>query len=165
LSGLTGYWTVGHTEIKNVYNSQNQLCLRDSVLHHVTTHGLKLLIAPISLKANVNMDPDDRNIWDAAYDEEYDSLISLPTWEVISEEQYQWLGKGRQALPTMAIAMIKYDEHNQPKCAKYWLVVLGNLYYHTWSKESIAAPVLSQLELWLLTSTAVYNKRALKIVM
>jgi hypothetical protein len=38
-----------------------------------------LLIAPISLKANVNMDPDDRNIWDAAYDEEYDSLISLPT--------------------------------------------------------------------------------------
>jgi hypothetical protein len=42
------------------------------------------------------------------------------------------------------------------------LVVLGNLDYHTWSKEATAAPVLSQLELRLLTSMAVYNKRVLK---
>jgi hypothetical protein len=42
--------------------------------------------------------------------------------------------------------------------------VLGNLDYHTWSKEATAAPVLSQLELWLLTSMAVYNKRVLKTV-
>jgi hypothetical protein len=31
----------------------------------------------------------------------------------------------------MAIAMIKYDEHNHPKCTKYCLVVLRNLaVYH-----------------------------------
>jgi hypothetical protein len=35
----------------------------------------------------------------------------------------------------MAIATIKYDEHNRPKHAKYHLVVLGNLDYHTWSKD------------------------------
>jgi hypothetical protein len=45
---------------------------------------------------------------------------------------------------------------------KYHLVVLGNLDYHTWSKEATAAPVLSQSELRLLTSMAVYNKRVLK---
>jgi hypothetical protein len=62
----------------------------------------------------------------------------------------------------MAIAMIKYDENNHPKRAKYRLVVLGNHNYHTWSKDEIAAPVLSQLELRLLTSLAVFHKRVLK---
>jgi hypothetical protein len=62
----------------------------------------------------------------------------------------------------MAIATIKYNEHNHPKNDKYHLVVLGNLDYHTWSKEATAAPVLSQSELRLLTSMAVYNKRVLK---
>jgi hypothetical protein len=33
---------------------------------------------------------------------------------------------------------------------------------HTWSKEATAAPVLSQLELRLLTSLAIYHKRVLK---
>jgi len=50
-------------------------------------------------------------------------------------------------LPTMVIATIKYDANNKPKRAKYRIVVLGNLDYHTWSKEDTAAPVLSQLEL------------------
>jgi hypothetical protein len=40
--------------------------------------------------------------------------------------------------------------------------VLGNLDYHTWSKESTAAPVLSQLELRLLTLLAVYHRRVPK---
>lgn len=61
--------------------------------------------------------------------------MSLPTWEVVSEDKYRQLSKGKCALPTMAIAMIKYDDHNRPKHAKYGLVVLGNLDYHTWSKE------------------------------
>jgi hypothetical protein len=52
---------------------------------------------------------------------------------------------------SMAIATIKFDENNHPKHAKYRLVVLGNLDYHTWSKESTAAPVLSQLELRFVT--------------
>jgi len=62
----------------------------------------------------------------------------------------------------MAIATIKYDSNNLPKRAKYRLVVLGNMDYHTWSKEETSAPVLSQLELRLLTSLAVYNRRVLK---
>ncbi len=41
-------------------------------------------------------------------------------------------------------------------------MVLGNLDYHTWSKADTAAPVLSQLELRLLTSLAIYNKKVLK---
>jgi hypothetical protein len=62
----------------------------------------------------------------------------------------------------MAIATIKYDEHNKPKWAKYHFVVLGNSDYHTWLKEDTAAPVLSQLELRLLTSLAIYHERVLK---
>jgi len=62
----------------------------------------------------------------------------------------------------MAIATIKYDMNNRLKRAKYRVVVLGNLDYHTWSKEATAAPVMSQLELHLLTSLAVYNRRVLK---
>jgi hypothetical protein len=33
---------------------------------------------------------------------------------------------------------------------------------HQWSKEATAAPVMSQLELWILTSLAVFNHRVLK---
>jgi len=51
----------------------------------------------------------------------------------------------------MAIATIKYDAFNRPKRAKYRIVVLGNHDYHSWSKASTAAPVMSQLELRLLT--------------
>lgn len=151
----------GHAKFKNVYDTRAQLGLHDCVLHHVMAHGLHSLIAPTSLMAHLKMDENDRSIWDAAYNEEYDGLESLPTWEVISEAQYHQLSKGQQALPTMAIATIKYDANNKPKRAKYRLVVLGNLDYHTWSKESVAAPVLSQLELRLLTSLAVYHKRVL----
>jgi hypothetical protein len=104
----------------------------------------------------------DKTFWDAAYDKEYDGLTSLPSWEILSEDEYYKLRKGCKALPTMAIATIKYNEHNKPKRAKYQLVVLGNSDYHTWFKESTAAPVLSQLELHLLTSLAVHHCRVLK---
>jgi hypothetical protein len=62
----------------------------------------------------------------------------------------------------MAIATIKYDANNKPKQAKYWIVVLGNLDYHLWSRESTTAPVMSQLELRILTSLAVHHKTILK---
>lgn len=62
----------------------------------------------------------------------------------------------------MEIATIKYDQFNKPKRAKYCIIVLGNLDYHNWSKEATAAPVMSQLELMVLTSLAVYHKRFLK---
>ena len=86
-------------------------------------------------------------IWDAAYDEEHDGLNNLPTWDIVTEADFKCLHQGVKALPSMAISTIKYDEHKLPKCAKYHIVVLGNLDYHHWSRESTAAPVISQLEL------------------
>jgi hypothetical protein len=152
----------GHAKFRTVYNARNQVSLTSCVLRHVSAHGLKSLIAPTSLKSHSTMHPDDQIIWNDAYNEEYDGLVSLPTWEIISDDRYRQLSKGKKALPTMAIATIKYNEHNRPKRAKYRLVVLGNIDYHTWSKEETAAPVLSQLELRLLTSLAVFNRRVLK---
>jgi hypothetical protein len=128
----------------------------------VSAHGLTSLIAPPSIKHHNTMLPTDKTIWDAAYDEEFDGLASLPTWQVVNEDQFKQLSKGIKALPTMAIATIKYDANNRPKHAKYRIVVLGNLDYHNWSKESTAASVMSQLELCILTSLAVYHKRVLK---
>ncbi len=81
----------GHTKFKNVYNTRSQLGLRDCVLRHVSAHGLKSLLAPNSLKHHRSLDPADKQVWDAAYDEEYDGLASLPTWEVITEAQYKQL--------------------------------------------------------------------------
>jgi hypothetical protein len=62
----------------------------------------------------------------------------------------------------MAIATIKYDAYNHPKRAKYRINVLGNRDYHHWSKESTASPVMSQLELHVLTSLAVSHQHSLK---
>ena len=61
------------------------------------------------------MSQNDQDIWHAVYDEEFDGLSSLPTWDIITEDQYHCLSKGTKALPSMAIATIKYDEHNKPK--------------------------------------------------
>ncbi len=108
------------------------------------------------------MSSNDKAIWEATYCEEYDGLTSIPTWEVLTESQFKALSKGRKSLPSMAISTIKYDSNNKPKRAKYRIVVLGNLDYHQWSKESMAAPVMSQLELRLLTSLAVFHKTPLK---
>jgi hypothetical protein len=104
----------------------------------------------------------DRKIWNDAYDEEYNGLTLLPTWEVITEDQFCQLSKGMKPLPTTGIATIKYDENNRPKRAKYHIVVLGNHDPHHWSKESTMAPVMSQLELRILTSLAIFNRRVLK---
>jgi hypothetical protein len=153
----TGQLFRGHAKFKNVYVTKNNHSLRDCVLRHVSAYGLKSLLAPTSLKQHQHLDPQEKQVWDLAYDEEYDGLESLPTWEVITEAQYHQLSKGKKALPTMAIATIKCDSNNRPKRAKYRLVVLGNMDYHTWSKEETSAPVLSQLELRLLTSLAIYN--------
>jgi len=81
---------------------------------------------------------------------------------VLNEAQFKQLSKGMKPLPTMAIATIKYDEQNRPKRVKYWLVVLGNHDPHQWSKEATAAPVMSQLELRILTSLAVFDRQVLK---
>jgi hypothetical protein len=84
----TGQLFRGHTKFCNVYDTCNQLSLQHCVLHHVTAHGRQSLIAPSSLKQHSKMSPSDKIIWDTAYNEEYDGLTSLPSWEVISEDEY-----------------------------------------------------------------------------
>jgi hypothetical protein len=108
------------------------------------------------------MTPEDKIIWDQAYDEEFDGLSSLPTWEILTEAQFKSLSAGAKALPSMAIATIKYDSFNKPKRVKYRIVILGNHDNHIWSKSSTAAPVMSQLELRFLTALAISQKRVLK---
>lgn len=139
---------------------EGQLSLHGCVLRNVSAHSLKSLVAPLSLKHHSKMDSEDKLIWDANYDEEYAGLVFFPTWDVITEGQFHCLSKGKQALLTMTIATIKYDQINHPMHAKYHLV-LGNSDYRTWSKEAMVTPVLSQLKLWLLTSLAVYHKQVL----
>lgn len=105
------------SKFKTVCNKRNQASLRDCVLWHNSANGLKSLVSPTSLTHD-KMGIQDKAIWDATYDEEYDGLVSLPTWEVISEEQYHHLSKGKLALPTTAIITIIFDENNHPKHAK-----------------------------------------------
>jgi hypothetical protein len=126
----TGQLFKGHTKFSRVYQARNQVQLKDCVLCHVSAHGLQSIFAPSSLKNHQSMSPTDKLIWDDAYNEEFDGLSSIPTWELITESQFKKLSKGCQPLPSMAIATIKYDEHNKPKRAKYHIVVLGNLDYH-----------------------------------
>jgi hypothetical protein len=152
----------GHAKFKRVYSTRAQVQLCDSELHHVSAHGLSSLVAPSSVKSHSSMTASDKNILDNAYFEEYDGLASLPTWEVLSEDQYKSLYKGVKTLPSMTTATIKYGEFNRPKRAKHRIKVLGNHDYYTWSKESTAAPVMSQLELRLPTSLAIHHKHVLK---
>jgi len=151
----------GYAKFKRVYQARTQAQLKTCVLHHVSAHGLTSLIAPSSLKHLSKLNDHDKSIWNAAYDEEYDGFSSLPTWDVLTEDQFKKMSKGMKPLPTMAIATIKYDEHNCPEQAKYHLVVFGNHDPRQWSKEATTAPVMSQLELRILTSL-VFNHRVLK---
>jgi hypothetical protein len=158
----TGQLFRGHTKFNKVYHTRNQIQLRDNVLRHVSAHGLTSLIAPTSLQSLSKLNDSDRKIWEDAYSEEFDGISYLPTWEVLTESEFRSLGSSVKALPSMAIATIEYDTFNRPKRAKYHIVVLGNHDSHPWSKTSTAALVLSQLELRLLTSLAISNKRVLK---
>jgi hypothetical protein len=105
----------GYAKFKRVYQARTQARLKTCVLRHVSAHGLTSLIAPSSLKHLSKLNDHDKSIWNAAYDEEYDGLSSLPTWDVLTEDQFKKLSKGMKPLPTMAIAITKYDEHNCPK--------------------------------------------------
>jgi hypothetical protein len=129
----------GYTKFCWVYQTCSQVQLCHCVLRHVSAYGLSSLVAPSPLKNIATFFSDDQDIWRVAYDEEYDGLNSLPTWNLIPEDQFKQL-KGVKALPLMVIATIKFDQFNKPKRAKYRIVVLGNLDYHNWSKESTAGP-------------------------
>jgi hypothetical protein len=132
----------GHTKFHKVYQARNQAQLQDCILRHVSAHGHRSLIAPSSLRQISKMHPSDQIIWNEAYKEEYDGLINIPTWEVLSESQFKLLSKGAKPLPSMAISTIKYDENNRPNRAKYRIVVLGNLDYSINGQENLPPPLL-----------------------
>ena len=103
----TGQLFHGHKKFHHVYNTRNQIQLEESVLRHVSAHGLKSLVAPSFLQAHLKMSDSNKLIWDEALNEEFDGLSSLPTWEVLTETQFKSLGPDAKALPSMAIATIK----------------------------------------------------------
>ena len=93
------------------------------------------------------MHKSDKETWDASYKAEYNGLVDIDTWELLSEAEYQELKSTVKGLmPTMAIAVIKTDVQGNPVWAKYQIMALGNLNLHNWEKHKCFAPVLSQLE-------------------
>ena len=124
----------------------------------VSAKHLHKMEAPTLLKHH-KLHPEDKATWDEAYRQEYQGLVDIDTWEIISEEKYNnmkhILGN---LLPTMAISTIKYDDNGNPVRAKYRIVALGNLDPHNWSKTDCFAPVLSQMELRFLTALAARKK-------
>jgi deoxyuridine 5'-triphosphate nucleotidohydrolase len=126
---------------------------------HVSAVNLIQKSAPSSLLQHAKLHPDDKQIWDKSYFEEYEGLQKLNTWKVITEDEYHAIKtQVKRTLPTMAIATVKTDGEGNPIRAKYRIVALGNLDPHSWSKQDCFAPVLSQQELRLLTSIAARNK-------
>ncbi len=115
----TGQLFRGHMKFTCIYKTRTQVQLRDSILRHVSAQGLMSLIAPPShllIKTSGMM---------------HILKTILPTWEVVTEAQLKSLSKGMKALPSMAIATMKFDAFNCLRRAKYRIIVLNNHDYHT----------------------------------
>ena len=152
----------GHPPFHKIMANRNSQIFKDSVARHVSAASLRNLDVPTLIQMQKLQDTD-KTTWNKAYNEEYDGLNSLPAWTPISESQYQDMKHiVGNALPTMAISTIKYDENGQPKRCKWRIVALGNLDPHEWASNDCYAPVLSMMDVRVLTSLAVYFKRKLK---
>ena len=129
-------------------------------LRKISARTLQSHHPPLNLKAHSRLSPNDREIWDSAYLEEYLGLNNTThTWDYISEDEYQTLkSEIGTAIPTMVVSKIKYDQHGNPDRAKYRIVVLGSLDPTNWSAADCFAPVLSALENRLLTCIAAQMK-------
>ena len=148
----------GHQPFNKVHQARASYELSRVVARHVSATALTTSKAPTLLQ-HVNMHPNDKQIWDSAYAEEYLGLKNLPAWITITESEYQQnKHKYGTLLPTMAISTIKYDEVGLPKRAKYRIVALGNLDPHEWTKADCFAPVMSLKEVRLLTALAIKYK-------
>ena len=152
----------GHPHFTKLIQAKQNYFLSNTVAKHVSAAGLTSTDVPTLLQ-HKNLKPNDKKIWDAAYEEEYFGLKNLPAWTVITESEFKNMRHiYKTALPTMAISTIKYDKLGHPKRAKYRIVALGNLDPHEWSQADCYAPVMSLLELRLITAIAVRHKRILK---
>ena len=152
----------GHKPFKEILQAKRLHNAARAIARHVSAKTLTSRDAP-TLKNHNKLNKQDKTIWDAAYAEEYYGLQNLPAWITIPESEYCKMKHiYKTPLPTMAISTIKYNETGEPKRAKYRIVVLGNLDPNTWTKESCYAPVMSLMELRLLTAIAVSKNCALK---
>ena len=152
----------GHPHFARIHQMKNNYLLTSGIAKHVSAANLTSQDVPTLIQHKL-LCQTDKQIWDNAYAEEYFGLQNLPAWTTITQAQFDSLdSKRKYALPTMAISTIKYDEHNRPKRAKYRIVALGNLDPNNWSKSDCYAPVMSLLELRLMTVLAVKKKRYLK---
>ena len=151
-----------NTNIKRLVSSVTSDEIKDFV-RRVSAANLESLHEP-KLHQHNRLSSNDEKIWDAAYLEEYLGLHEeTQTWQYISEEDYQRLRPViGHALPSMAISKIKFDQDGHPARPKYRIVLLGNLESTHWDNNACFAPVLSPLELRLLTSIATQMKCMMK---
>ena len=124
---------------------------------HVSASTLHHQCSPQNLRLYNTLIASDKDIWYQAYFEEYLGLNdTTKTWEYISEKEYQALRPiVGNALPTMAISTIKRDENGATSCAKYRIVVLGNVDQYDWSNADCFAPIMSQMKMRLLFAISV----------
>lgn len=109
----------GHASIQQVLLSKSSRTLSKIIANHVSAKNLQNHDVPTLLK-HKKMSKNDKDIWDAAYAEEYFCLRDLPAWTTLSEEEYQQKkDQYKTILPAMAISTIKHDKFGRPKRAKY----------------------------------------------
>ena len=71
---------------------QQQLQIATSPLAlHVSAVNLHSHLSPSSLKHHQILHPDDKEIWDEAYREEYEGFLELGCFDIITEREYQQL--------------------------------------------------------------------------
>lgn len=158
----TSHLTQGHPPFYRIMSIHRTQQFQNSVACHVSAASLQDLSPPTLIKM-MSLSPEDKSIWSKGNDEEFNGLADLPAWTSITESEYRKIRKVvGNALPTMAISTIKYDENGIPTRAKWRIVALGNLNPHEWTTKDCFAPVLSLPELCLLTSLAIHHKRPLK---
>ena len=124
-----------HPPFYTIFNRQNNTIFQKCFASHVSAAKLHNSTAP-SLLEMATLDKHDKDIWTAAYAEEYGGLQGLPCWITVTESQCKLLHPiVGNALSTMAIFTVKHDENGRPKSAKWRIVALGNLYPHEWSPK------------------------------
>ena len=101
---------------KNSVLNARQLAATSNLFSHaiycrkVSAKGLIDMHAPTSLLQHQSMHPKDKQIWDDSYKSEYNGLLDIDTFEIISEDEYQNLKHTvRGVMPCIAITVIKYD--------------------------------------------------------
>ena len=136
-----GHLAQGHTRFSLLTNFCSRGTLRCIVANNISAANLTSHEVPTLLQHHY-LPPVDRQIWDAAYAEEYDGLASLPAWECVTEQEYQKIKTpSTKLIPTMEISTIKFDKDGLPLRAKYPIVALGNLDWRTWSKSNTYTPL------------------------